>query len=108
MDKNVKEKILNRPRAKEIADRPHPTDTLQELRRKYRGPSASDEEVLLRFFTSEEEVDKMRAAGPARSYTANGNPLLDLVAQLAKQKDRNSVFIQRPGFSLRMHKRSEV
>ena len=28
MDRNVKEKILNRPRAKEIAARPHPTDSL--------------------------------------------------------------------------------
>ena len=37
MDENVKEKILNRPRAKEIADRPHPTDSLQDLRRKYGG-----------------------------------------------------------------------
>jgi oxaloacetate decarboxylase alpha subunit len=108
MDANVKEKILNRPRAKEIADRPHPTDTLEELRRKYGGPSGNDEEVLLRFFTSEEEMNKMRAAGPARTYSSNGNPLLDLVAQLARQKERNSVFIQRPGFSLRMNKRSEV
>ena len=37
MDPNVKEKILNRPRAKEIAERPHPTDSLADLRRKYGG-----------------------------------------------------------------------
>jgi len=105
MDANVKEKILNRPRAKEIAERPHPTDTLQDLRKKYGGDGASDEEILLRFFSSNEDVDKMYAAGPARTYTANGNPLLNLVAELAKQKDRRSVFIQRPGFSLRLAKR---
>ncbi len=41
----------------------------------------------------------MRAAGPARSYTANGgNPLVNLVAEVSKQKDRGSVFIQRPRF----------
>ncbi len=75
MDANVKEKILNRPRAKEIAERPHPTDSLQELRQKYGGAGVSDEDVLLRFFTSKEDVDRMRAAGPARSYIANGgNP----------------------------------
>ena len=107
MDANVKEKILNRPRAKEIAERPHPTDSLQELRQKYGGAGVSDEDVLLRFFTSKDDVDRMRAAGPARSYIANGgNPLVNLVAEVSKQKDRGSVFIQRPGFSLRLQRRN--
>jgi oxaloacetate decarboxylase (Na+ extruding) subunit alpha len=102
MDKDVKEKILNRPRASEIAARPHPTDSLQDLRRKYGGPDVTDEEVLLRFFSSEDDVDRMRAAGPARSYVTGGNPLLHLVAELTKQKDRNRVFIQKNGFSLQL------
>jgi oxaloacetate decarboxylase alpha subunit len=107
MDANVKEKILNRPRAKEIAERPHPTDTLADLRCKYGGQGVSDEEILLRFFSSKEDVDKMYAAGPARMYQSNGgNPLVNLVAELAKQKDRRTVIIQRPDFSLRLEKRS--
>jgi oxaloacetate decarboxylase (Na+ extruding) subunit alpha len=105
MNANVKEKILNRPRAKEIAERPQPTDSLQDLRRKYGGRGVGDEEVLLRFFTSKEEVDRMHAAGPARTFETNGNPLLDLVAELSKQTERNSVFIQNPNFSLRLEKR---
>jgi len=109
MDANVKEKILNRPRAKEIAERPHPTDTLQDLRRKFAGDGASDEELLLRFFSSKDDVDKMHAAGPARIFRANGgNPLLNLVGELSKQKDRRSVFIKHPGFSLRLQRRSAV
>jgi len=67
MDANVKEKILDRPRAKEIAERPHPTDSLQDLRKKYGGDGASDEDILLRFFSSKDDVDTMRAAGPART-----------------------------------------
>jgi oxaloacetate decarboxylase alpha subunit len=106
MDPNVKEKILNRPRAKEIAERPHPTDSLQDLRRKYGGPGVSDEDVLLRFFSSKDDVERMRAAGPARIYNTEGNPLLNLVAELSKQNDRSSLFIQRAGFSLRMQRRS--
>jgi oxaloacetate decarboxylase alpha subunit len=106
MDPNVKEKVLNRPRAKEIAERPHPTDSLQDLRRKYGGQGVSDEEVLLRFFSSKDDVDRMRAAGPARTYTNDRNPVLNLVAELSKQEDRRSVSIQRPGFSLRMQRRS--
>jgi len=105
MDSNVKDKILSRPRAREIAERPHPTDSLQDLRRKYGGQGVSDEEVLLRFFTSKEDVERMHAAGPARSYSPNGNPLLNLVAELSKQTDRGSIFIQRPNFSLRLEKR---
>lgn len=105
MDPNVKENVLNRPRAKEIAQRPHPTDSLQDLRRKYGGAGVSDEEVLLRFFSSKDDVDRMHAAGPARTYGTGGNPLLNLVAELSKQTERNSVFIQKPNFSLRLEKR---
>ncbi|MGH7818112.1 MAG: hypothetical protein ACREOR_12040, partial [Candidatus Binatia bacterium] len=105
MDPNVKEKILNRPRAKEIAQRPHPTDTLQDLRKRFGGQGISDEEVLSRFFTSKEDVERMHAAGPARTYAANGNPLLNLVAELAKTNERSSVFISKRDFSLRLEKR---
>ena len=105
MDADVKDKILNRPRAKEIAERPHPADSLQDLRRKYGGPGIGDEEVLLRFFSSKEEVDKMRAAGPARSYTTHGNPLLNLVKELARRPRRSSVYIRRGNLTLRLEKR---
>jgi oxaloacetate decarboxylase alpha subunit len=106
MDPNVKDKILSRPRAKEIAERPHPTDSLNDLRRKYGGPGVSDEDIILRFFSSKEDVDRMRAAGPARSYTTERNPLVDLVENLSKKGERSSVFIQRPGFSLRLQRRN--
>ena len=105
MEPNVKEKILNRPRAKEIAARPHPTDSLQELRRKYGGPGASDEEVLLRFFSSKDDVERMRAAGPARTYTNGRNPIVNLVETLSRQNDRSGVLIRNHNFSLRMEKR---
>jgi oxaloacetate decarboxylase (Na+ extruding) subunit alpha len=105
MDANVKDKILNRPRAKEIAERPHPADSLQDLRRKYGGPGGSDEEVLLRFFSSKEDVDKMKAAGPARSYASNGNRVLSLVQELTKHPRQNSVYIRRGDFALRLEKR---
>jgi oxaloacetate decarboxylase alpha subunit len=108
MDPNVKEKILNRPRAKEIAARPHPTDSLTDLRRKYGGTGVSDEDVLLHFFSSKEDVERMRAAGPARAYTSLRNPILNLVETLSKKSDRHRVFIQSRDFSLRMERRREV
>ncbi len=47
----------------------------------------------------------MHAAGPARVFPINGNPLSNLVAELSKQTERKSVFIQRPDFSLRLERR---
>jgi oxaloacetate decarboxylase alpha subunit len=108
MDVNVKAKILDRARAREIAARPHPTDSLEDLRRKYGGPGVSDEDVLLRFFSSKEDVECMCAAGPPRSYDTKVNPLLNLVAELSKKTDRHSVFIQRPNFSLRLERRRSI
>jgi len=108
MDPTVKEKILNRPRAKEIAARPPPTDSLEELRRKHGGAGVSDEEVLLRFFSSKEDVEHMRAAGPPRAYTNLRNPILNLVENLSKTSDGHRVFIKSQNLSLRMERRREV
>jgi oxaloacetate decarboxylase alpha subunit len=105
MDPDVKQKILDRPRAKEIAERPHPTDSLDDLRRKYGGRGVTDEELLLRFFTSKEDVERMYAAGPARVFSSNGNPLLKLVKELTQNPQRNSVYIRKHDLSLRLEKR---
>jgi oxaloacetate decarboxylase alpha subunit len=104
MDPDVKEKILNRPRTKEIAERPHPADSLQDLRRKYGGPGVSDEEVVSRFFSSKEDVERLRAAGPPRSYTGNDNPLVNLIGELSKPTDRNTVYVRNRDYSIRMEK----
>jgi hypothetical protein len=47
----------------------------------------------------------MKAAGPARAYTTNGTPLLNLVAQLIKRPRQDSVYIRRGDFALRLEKR---
>ncbi|MGH7826727.1 MAG: biotin carboxyl carrier protein [Candidatus Binatia bacterium] len=105
MDVNVKDKVLNRARASEIAKQELPHASLGELRRKFGGPGVSDEELLSRFFTSKEDVDRMRAAGPARSYAMARNPLLNLVEELTKRTSRQSIFIQRGILSIRLEKR---
>jgi oxaloacetate decarboxylase alpha subunit len=105
MDSNIKDKILGRPRAREIAERKPPQQTLRELRRRHGGQGVSDEEILLRFLTSKDAVDQMHAAGSARIYTAH-NPLLTLIEQLTKQTHSHTVYIQKGAFSLRLEKRS--
>ena len=73
-----------------------------------RDAGVSDEEVLLRFFSSKEDVERMRAAGPPRTYTNLRNPILNLMENLSKAGDRHSVFIQNHNFSLRVERRREV
>ena len=106
MDGNVKDKILGRPRAREIAARKPPQQTLRELRRKHGGPGVSDEEILLRFFTSKDEVDQMHLAGPARIY-ASDKPLLTLIEELSKTTHRGSIYIKKGELSLRLEKRGK-
>ena len=48
MDRNIKDKILDRPRAKEFAAWEAPQPSIQEVRSKLGGPSVSDDELLMR------------------------------------------------------------
>ena len=105
MDTNIKDKILNRARAKEIAEAATPQASLKELRQKFGGQGIADEEILMRFFTGEEEVDKMRAAGPTQMYTVTQNPLLNLIEELAKQPNHNSIYFRKGDLSIRLERR---
>ena len=106
MNPDVKDKVISRRRAGEVARRDLPQTSLQELRRKFGGPGISDEEILSRFFTSKEDVDKMRAAGPARLYVNGGNPLLHLVEELTRATNRSSISVQRGDVLVRLRRNS--
>src|SRR5437870_12091539 len=53
MDPNVKDKILNRPRAKEWVGWEPPEPSLEQVRRQFGGPGISDEELVLRVLAGE-------------------------------------------------------
>ena len=105
MDPNVKDKILNRPRAKEWTHWEQPEPTLHELRQKY-GINLSDEDLILHYFAGEDYVNALPNGGKPREYLDATQPLVKIIEQLAKRKESNQVFIQQPGFSIRMEKRS--
>ncbi len=75
MDPNVKDKILNRPRAKEWTHWEQPEPTLHELRQKY-GVHLSDEDLILHYFAGEDYVnalpDRRQAARISRRDSAAG------------------------------------
>ena len=106
MDPDVKDRILNRPRARELAAIPFPDPPLAEMRARYGGAGVSDDEMLMRWITSREDVDAMRAAGPPKDYTDLRHPLVALVASLVRHSDCDRVQVRKPGFALTLERRA--
>jgi oxaloacetate decarboxylase alpha subunit len=104
MDPEVKDKILNRPRAKELSKWVPPEPSIHEVRQKIGGPGVSDEELLLRWLLHEEEIAAMRAAGPIKEYSTAIHPLVALIEELAQRTDANQIHMEKPGFTLTLEK----
>ena len=107
MDADVKDKILSRPRAKEWTQWEQPEPTLHEVRQRF-GVQLADEELILRFFAGDDYVNALPDGGKPRVYLNGDQPLVKLIEQLSKRKGSNQIYIKRPGFSIRMEKRTGV
>jgi oxaloacetate decarboxylase alpha subunit len=104
MDQEVRARILDRPRAKEIKSltREHPT--IADMRRDLDAATVSEEELLLRWLLSKEDIAAMRAAGPAKPYVTTRHPLVKLMAELVQRSDCNLIHVSKPGFSLKLER----
>lgn len=99
MDPNVRDRIEQLPRARELATQ-RPMPELTELRRRF-DPRLSDEEFLLRATMPAEQVDAMVAAGPCREhYSAVASPVERLIDELSRRPDVTHARIERDGFLL--------
>jgi oxaloacetate decarboxylase alpha subunit len=105
MDPEVKDKILDRPRARELAKWTPPEPSLHEVRQKIGGPGVSDEELLLRWLLHEEEIAAMRAAGPIKEYVTAIHPLIALIEEMAQRGDLSKIHVEKTDFSLTLEKR---
>jgi oxaloacetate decarboxylase (Na+ extruding) subunit alpha len=101
VDPEVQDRIMSRPRARELMAEPPPLPP-EELRKKLpRG--ISDEEFLLRATMPAGEVDAMLAAGPARRhYNPELKPVLDLLEGLRSRPPVAYARIEKPGFRLEL------
>jgi oxaloacetate decarboxylase (Na+ extruding) subunit alpha len=101
IDENVKDRILNMPRAKELSDWRPPEQTIEEVRKAIGGPGVSDEELLLRYILEGDKkaIEAMRAAGPTDEYTSTSG-VLRLIQRLLENKNPSEIFIQNKDFSL--------
>ena len=102
VDPNVMQRILDRPRAREVMAEP-PAPSLAELRRKF-DAGMSDEEFLLRAVMPADQVDAMLAAGPApQHYSPDAPPVLKLLRELTRRPAAH-VNIEKPGFRLTLRR----
>jgi oxaloacetate decarboxylase alpha subunit len=101
VDPDVKDRILSRARAKEIASEPPPLPP-SELRKRF-PPGISDEEFLLRAVMPAGQVDAMIAAGPAtRHYNPDSRTLKRLLGEIAKRPPLSELVVEKPGFRLEL------
>ncbi|MEA2907336.1 MAG: oxaloacetate decarboxylase (Na+ extruding) subunit alpha [Alphaproteobacteria bacterium] len=105
MDQEVREKILDRPRAKEIMAQTREHPSIDDMRRQLGGAGVSDEELLLRWLLNKEDIAAMRAAGPAKDYVTTRHPLVKLMADLTQRADCNLIQVSKPGFALTLERR---
>jgi oxaloacetate decarboxylase alpha subunit len=99
VEPGVLDRILDRPRARELAAEPPPSSLAEVRQRLPRG--ISDEELLLRFAMPAAEVDAMLAAGPpARHYSPEVQPVLRLLRELGSRPPATRLTVDKPGFRL--------
>jgi oxaloacetate decarboxylase alpha subunit len=90
------------PRTRELRQEPG-MPPLGELRRKI-GPELSDEEFLLRATMPSEQVNAMKASGPASLvYDAVRTPVMSLIRQLMARRDIAHICVEKNGFRLELH-----
>jgi oxaloacetate decarboxylase alpha subunit len=98
-------RVLDRPRAAELAAEPEPLD-VAALRRRF-GQRISDEELVLRFGMPGAEVDAMIAAGPAVAhYNPDLVPMLRLLRELGSRPPARELTVEKPGFRLSLKGRA--
>ncbi len=103
MDPNVRDCILQQPRAQELASWRPPEPSLAEVRGRLGGAGISDEELLLRFIAPVGEIEAMRAAGaPKMDYPAGGGSLVKLLRGLAQRKNLRSICVRDGETTIRM------
>jgi oxaloacetate decarboxylase alpha subunit len=104
MDQDVRGRILDRPRAKEIMAQTRTHPSIADMRRDLDAATVSDEELLLRWLLNKDDIAAMRAAGPAKEYVTARHPLVKLMAELTQRADCNLIQVSKTGFALTLER----
>jgi oxaloacetate decarboxylase alpha subunit len=103
MDPGVKDRILNRRRAKDWEGWTPPDLSLRQVRQKF-GATVSDEDLLLRVYAGPDAVAALTNTNSSKPQSNGNQTLLQLIEQLSKKKDCTQVYIRRKGLSLTLGK----
>lgn len=103
VEPHVADKIFSQPRVKDLESWERDQTSLEEFRKRL-GQNLSDEELLLRYFCPEDQVDKMLAGPPLRTEPAPpvsgvGEQLTQLIEQAAT-RPVSHVSLSMPGIKL--------
>ncbi len=84
IDADVLDRIMSKPRAREILAQPPEQPDLAELRRRH-GTGEDDDELILRALVPAADLEKMRSAGPVRrDFPMLSSPEFDRVRRLMR------------------------
>ena len=101
IDVNLKDRLLQMPRARELAQLEIPNMSLAEFREKFAG--ANDDDRLLNFFAGAAWSAALKNASAPESYVpAPSASLVTLIEQIASRKGPVQVYIKRPGLTLKL------
>lgn len=105
VNQNVRDRVLSSARAKQIAQWERPEPSLKEIRSRF-AAGISDEELLLRYMNSEDEVNKTLAAGPVRKDPRrSANRIIENIVDLVGEKSTATAFsVSSPDFSVHLSK----
>lgn len=103
MDPTVRDRILDRPRARELAQVDPAKPSLAEVRAEF-GESLSDEELITRAYVDADAVETLRRAPPPKEEPIAASPIVSLIAALLKEEEKGLISIQKPGMSLTIGK----
>ena len=102
VEPEIADKIFSQPRVKELEKWERDQTTVAEFREKL-GQDLSDEELLLRYFCPEEQVDKMLAGPPLRTeppaHSDLGDQLMRLITE-AQERPVSHLSLSQPGITI--------
>ncbi len=107
MEPEVRSKIVDRPRARELEEFEVPNVSLDQVRNQYGGPSLSDEELLLRYYAGPEFVEALKTAPPRKEYLDARKPLIKLLEELGNKRDLGHVYIKKGELSISFKRSAE-
>lgn len=106
IEPNLRDRLLGRPRAKELARGKPPETSLKEFREKFGGAGISDDEALLRYFAGVESVAAIKGNGSVQESKPPGKPLLTLIEKLTAQPRLCQIYIRAKDVAVHLQSRS--